>query len=92
MIYNDRVSILEPKYEDTILGRERIGYQETVYPCQRGKLTHNEQMGMFGSYQLDSFKLHVQGDLDDVKEVVYQGVTRQVKGLIKHKNSTVIYV
>lgn len=92
MIYNDRLKILKPIKEETRLGEEVVGYEEEVYPCMRGHLTHNEQMGMFGSYQLDSFKLHVQGHLEGVKEVVYRDKTRQVKRLVRHKNATVIYV
>lgn len=92
MIYNDRVSLLRPKYKETRLGKEKIGNEEIVIPCQRGQLTHNEQMGMFGSYQFDTFKLHVQGDLKDVSEIIYHGEKRQVKGLVAHKNATVIYV
>lgn len=92
MSYNDRVTILKPIFKETKLGMEPAGYKEQVFPCRKGSMTHNDQMGMFGSYQTDRFKLHVQGHLTDVKEVVYSNQKKKVERLVHHKNATVIYL
>ena len=60
MIYNDRVILIKetaPKDElEDDVTTEQIG----PLPCQEGSLTNAEQMGIFGKYNLDSFKLHVE--------------------------------
>lgn len=92
MIYNDRVvlvkeTVLSDGLEDDVT-TEQVG----PLPCQRSALTNNEQMGIFGKYNLDSFKLHLQGIHQDFSEVIYNGKRRAVKGKKHHKNSTVIYL
>lgn len=92
MIYNDRVILIRetaPKDElEDDITTEEIG----PLPCQRGTLTNNEQMGIFGKYNLDSFKLHLQGIHQDFSEVIYNGKRRAIKGKKHHRNSTVIYL
>ena len=94
MIYNDRVTIkiTQTIKSDGPLGEYKSIVKDLVVPCQRGSLTHNEQMGLFGSYNLSSFKLHLQGHYEGFDEVKYQGKIRQVRGLRFHRNSTVVYV
>lgn len=92
MIYNQRVILIkevEPK--DELLGdatQNEIG----PLPCQEGSLTNAEQMGIFGKYNLDSFKLHLQGVHAGFSEVIYKGRRRSIQGKKHHKNSTVIYL
>lgn len=92
MIYNQRVILIkeaEPKDElfvDTT--QNEIG----PLPCQEDSLTNAEQMGIFGKYNLDSFKLHLQGIHTDFSEVIYNGKRLAIKGKKHHRNSTVIYL
>lgn len=92
MIYNDRVILIKetaPKDElEDDVTTEQIG----PLPCQEGSLTNVEQMGIFGKYNLDSFKLHLQGVHTGFSEVIYKGRRRSIQGKKHHKNSTVIYL
>lgn len=92
MIYNDRVILIKetaPKDElEDDVTTEQIG----PLPCQEGSLTNAEQMGFFGKYNLDSFKLHLQGVHTGFSEVIYKGRRRSIQGKKHHKNSTVIYL
>ncbi|KXT79587.1 Phage protein [Streptococcus oralis] len=92
MIYNDRVILIKEtapvdELEDDITTAE-IG----PLPCMRAALTNNEQLGIFGKYNLDSFKLHLQGIHRDFHSVIYQGHRRNIQGKKYHRNSTVIYL
>ena len=92
MMYNDRVTIYTYVEREDDLGspiRERV---PKVVPCSRGKLTHNQQMGIFGKYDLSAIQLNLQGKYDDVDEVKYGGVIRSVRALIQHKNAMVIII
>lgn len=92
MIYNDRVILIKetaPKDElEDDVTTEQIG----PLPCQEGSLTNAEQIGIFGKYNLDSFKLHLQGVHTGFSEVIYKGRRRSIQGKKHHKNSTVIYL
>lgn len=92
MIYNQRVILIkEAEPKDELFGdttQNEIG----PLPCQEGSLTNAEQIGIFGKYNLDSFKLHLQGIHNDFSEVVYKGRRRSIQGKKHHKNSTVIYL
>ena len=92
MIYNQRVILIkEAEPKDELFGdttRNEIG----PLPCQEGSLTNAEQMGIFGKYNLDSFKLHLQGIHTGFSEVIYKGRRRSIQGKKHHKNSTVIYL
>lgn len=74
------------------LGEEIVSEKLIVVPCYRGKLTDDQQMGIFGKYNLKAFKLHLQGIYEDVDKVTYAGVTRSVSGVIYHRNSTVLVI
>ena len=92
MIYNDRVILIKETVSSDGLEDDVAAEQVGPLPCQRGTLTNNEQMGIFGKYNLDSFKLHLQGIYQDFSEVIYNGKRRTIKGKKHHKNSTVIYL
>ena len=49
-------------------------------------------MGLFGKYDFDAFKLHLQGIHKDFSEVIYKGKKMKIKGKRYHHNSTVIYL
>jgi hypothetical protein len=92
MIYSQRVILIkEAEPKDELFGdttQSEIG----PLPCQESSLTNAEQIGIFGKYNLDSFKLHLQGIHTDFSEVVYKGKRRSIQGKKYHKNSTVIYL
>lgn len=92
MIYNDRVTLVKETVSNDGLEDDVATDQVGPLPCQRSALTNNEQMGIFGKYNLDSFKLHLQGIHQEFSEVIYKGKRRAVKGKKHHKNSTVIYL
>ena len=92
MIYNDRVILIKETVLSDALEDDVVAEQVGPLPCQLGALTNNEQMGIFGKYNLDSFKLHLQGIHQDFSEVIYKGKRRAIKGKKHHKNSTVIYL
>lgn len=92
MIYNQRVILIkevEPK--DELFG-DTTQNETGPLPCQENSLTNAEQMGIFGKYNLDSFKLHLQGIHTGFSEVIYKGRRRSIQGKKHHKNSTVIYL
>lgn len=91
MIYNDRVILIKETAPKDELEGDAIT-EQIILSCQRGTLTNNEQMGIFGKYNLDSFKLHLQGIYQDFSEVIYNGKRRVIKGKKHHRNSTVIYL
>lgn len=92
MIYNDRVTIVKDVLGEGFLGDDIVGEKKFVIPCKRGRLTNNEQIGIFGSYNLSAFKLHIQGIHKDIKQLEYGGIRRTIKGSIIHKNTTVVII
>ena len=92
MIYNQRVILIkEAKPKDELFGditQNEVG----PLPCQESSLTNAEQIGIFGKYNLDSFKLHLQGIHTGFSQVIYKGKRRSIQGKRHHKNSTVIYL
>lgn len=92
MIYNQRVILIkEADPEDELFG-DKVQNEIGPLPCQEVSLTNAEQIGIFGKYNLDSFKLHLQGIHNDFSEAVYKGKRRSIQGKKYHKNSTVIYL
>lgn len=91
-MYNDRVAIITYVKDEDALGSPIKTPVETVVPCRRGRLTHEQQLGHFGKYDLSAFKLHLQGIYKDISEVKYKGEKRSVRGLYYHHNSTVVVV
>lgn len=92
MIYNDRVTLFEYTETKDALGsikRERV---PKVYPCGRSKLSHKQQMGLFNTYKLGAFKLHLQGNHYGIEEVEYNGQPRVPQAVIQHPNATVIII
>lgn len=91
MRFDDRVTLLiEVRPKDDL--EDEASFVKTIVSCMRNSLTDEEQMGIFGKYNLDSFKLHLQGIHQDFSEVIYNGKRRVIKGKKHHRNSTVIYL
>lgn len=93
MRFEDRVVIITEKTEKELLGERRKRVESDPIPCFRGGLTTAEQMGLFGKYDLDAFKLYIKGQVPhDFDEVSYRGKIRKIKGKIKHKGYIVVYL
>lgn len=92
MIYKDRVILYFEKEVDDFLDKRKIQEPSEPIPCMENTFTEAEQMGLFGKYDLNAFKLHLQGRHDGFSTIEYKGIKRQIKGKAHHKNSTVIYV
>lgn len=92
MIYSDRVVLLLETTVDDYLDSRIVKARSDPIPCMQSLLNSNEQMGMFGNYRLDRFKLHVQGFKTGFSEIEYRGKRYKISGLKHYRNSTVIYV
>lgn len=92
MPYAERVIIIRKQESEGYLGRETVEVRSNPIPCYRGPFTKNEQMGLFGAYDFNAFKLYLQGIHEDFNTVEYKGHKQAIKGKIYHKNSTVIYL
>ena len=92
MIYNDRITLIfEKRPTDELLDKVEKKKSFPV-PCMRNALSNYEMMGLFGKYDFDAFKLHLQGVHRDFSEVIYKGKKMKIKGKRYHHNSTVIYL
>ena len=92
MIYNDRVTLIfEKRPTDELLDKVEKKKSFPV-PCMRNPMSNYEMMGLFGKYDFDAFKLHLQGVHRDFSEVIYKGKKMKIKGKRYHHNSTVIYL
>lgn len=92
MSYNDRVTIIQHETEEGFLDEEVTKEVKKVVPCYRGRLTNNQQLGIFGSYNLSAFKLHIQGIHVGIERIEYKGIPRSIQGIVYHRNSTVVVV
>lgn len=92
MIYNDRVTLIfEKRPTDELLDKVEKKKSFPV-PCMKNAVSNAEMMGLFGKYNFDTFKLHLQGVHKDFSEVIYKGRKMKIKGKRYHHNSTVIYL
>lgn len=95
MNYNKRCTILLPgePVNDPLEGTRPGKEIEVVYPCSVGSVSNEEQMGVFGKYNQDAFKLHIQGTVKKPFNVKFESnVKRQVHLVKYHRNSTVVIV
>lgn len=92
MIYKDRVILIYETEVDDFLDTRVIEKTSDPIPCMENTFTEAEQMGLFGKYDINAFKLHLQGRYDGFNKISYNGMTRMIKGKKYHRNSTVIYV
>ena len=72
MIYNDRVTLIfEKRPTDELL--DKVEKKSFPVPCMKNAVSNSEMMGLFGKYNFDTFKLHLQGVHRDFSEVIYKG-------------------
>lgn len=93
MIYNDRVTYVIEKYGEGPFKEEiYLGKEDVTIPAYRSPLTHNQQIGYFGSYKKNAFKLHLQGIHEGIERIEYKGVPYDVNNVIHHSHSTVLVI
>lgn len=92
MEYKDRVILIKMESTPGMLGDDVIERKSKPMPCMKNTLSHNEQMGVFGKYQMNSFKIHLQGIHKDIDAIIFDGEKRMISALRYHKHSTVIYI
>ncbi|WDS50815.1 hypothetical protein BV0002_032 [Streptococcus phage BV-0002] len=92
MIYKDTVILEYFDEQEDFLDKRTVEKPSGKIPCMENTFKKSEQMGLFGKYDLNAFKLHLQGHYDGFSKNIYKAKSRLIKGLEYHKNSTVIYV
>ncbi|MET3558701.1 hypothetical protein ABID29_001827 [Streptococcus rupicaprae] len=92
MRYADRVVLITTTTQKELLGEKIVKKESEPIPCFRGGFSIDEQMGIFGNYSHDRFKLYLKGKYDGFVEVKYQGKIRKINGKIHYRNQTVIYL
>ena len=92
MNYNERVKLTVEKTVPGYLGDDVIEKESVIVPCSKASLSSNEQMGIFGKYNQNAFKLHLQGIHKVFSILEYEGVERNMYSVKWHRNSTVVIV
>lgn len=95
MNYNDRCTLLFPGelIDDPLEGKVPGKPKEVVYPCSKDSISSEEQMGVFGKYNQEAFKLHFQGTIKKPFEIKYQSNAKRTVHLVKYpRNGTVVIV
>lgn len=92
MRMDDRVVLIFEERPDDELTSQVEKVESNPIPCMRSSLTNAEMMGLFGKYNLNSFKLHLQGVHDGFSEVCYHGERRKIVGKAHHRNGTVVFL
>lgn len=90
MNYNKRVKITTitkaPGYLD-----DEIDSRTTLdVPCGTSNVSNDEQIGIFGKYNQDAFKIHIQGIWKEFESIEFNGIERSVFSKRYHRNSTVV--
>ena len=92
MIYNHRCKISFSKKVPGYLGDDEVKTESKVLPCGKSYLSHDEQISLFGKYTNTAFKVHFQGTWENISEIEFEGVRRNLFDSKHHKNSTVVVV
>lgn len=89
MNYNKRVTLITEVHVPGPLGGS-VTKVPKVYPCTKTSASNDEQMGIWGKYNDDAFKLHIQGIHKNFDSIEFDGVERSVYRKKFHRNSTVV--
>lgn len=92
MRYDERVVLIHHERQDDFLGERLVDVASEPLPCKRGALTNEEQLAVFGTYDLKAFKLYLQGHHGQIDLVRYGGQDLAVKAVKHHRLQTVIYL
>lgn len=90
MNYNERIKITTVTKAPGYLDDEIISRESRIVACNIANLSNEEQIGIFGKYNQDAFKAHIQGIWKDFESIEYDGVERSVFSKRYHRNSTVV--
>ena len=92
MNYNHRCKFTLPKKVPGYLGEDEIKTKTKVLPCGKSALTSDEQISMFGKYTNTAFKIHLQGHWENISDIEFEGVKRNLFTIKHPRNSTVVVV
>lgn len=92
MHYNDRVTIVTFKTTKDELGSDIKTPVTKTVPCYRGRLSHNQQIGLFGKYNVSAFSIHLLGHYEDIERVIYKGIKRDIQNVYYYRNATVVII
>lgn len=92
MHYNDRITVVTFETSKDELGSEVKTPVTKTVPCYRGRLSHNQQVGLFGKYNRSAFSIHLLGHYENIDRVIYKGTEKDVQSIYYHRNSTVVIV
>ena len=90
MNYNDRVDLVTTTTVPGYLDEDIVESETETVPCYKSPLTNNEQIGIFGKYSQEAFKLHIQGIHKGFTSIEYGGIERSIYSTKFHRNSTVV--
>ena len=89
---DERVILVYQKLQADFLGERKTEVLSKSIPCLRDTMTLEEQMGVFGQYRIDGFKLYLEGFHDGFSEIIYRGKKRKIGGKKHLRRRTVIYI
>lgn len=92
MNYNHRCKFTFSKKVPGYLGEDEIKTKTKVLPCGKSALTSDEQFSMFGKYTNTAFKIHLQGHWENISDIEFEGVRRNLFTIKHPRNSTVVVV
>lgn len=92
MNYNLRCKITFSKKVLGYLGEDEIETEPKILPCGKSALSNTEQISMFGKYTNTAFKLHLQGHWENISDIEFEGVRRNLFAIKHPRNSTVVVV
>lgn len=90
--YNRRCKVSLSEKIPGYLGEDEVVTHEKLIPCCKTDLSYSEQIALFGKYNSVAYKLHLRGSWENISEIEYEGIKRNIFTIKRHKNSTVVIV
>ncbi|EPH98183.1 hypothetical protein D920_01741 [Enterococcus faecalis 13-SD-W-01] len=92
MNYNKRCTFTFTEKVPGYLGEDEVKSETKTVPCGKSSLSASEQIDLFGKYERKAFKLHLQGIWENISEIEFGGLKRNIFDQNFHRNSTVVIV
>lgn len=92
MNYSYRCTLITSKKVPGYLGEDELVDETMVVPCSKSALSVSEQINLFGKYTKTAFKLHLQGVWENIRELEFDGVRRNLFDVKQYRYSTVVIV
>ncbi|EGP5432014.1 hypothetical protein CUN19_03890 [Enterococcus faecium] len=92
MNYNNRCTVFFSKKVPGYLGEDEVETEIKIMPYGKSFLSDSEQMNLFGKYNKKAFKVHLQGTIEGIAEIEFEGLKRNIFDQKFHRNSTVVIV